>query len=169
MNKISTLAVGIALSLGLASCASEPTQPVAQTQVEVKKVSGIETENFDPQVRFQDDLYYSVNGKWLQRTKIPADKSNYGAFSVLYEKSQAALKQIVEEAAAKPDKTKGSAEQKIGDFYTAYMNTAKVEQLGIAPLKGQLADVAAISSYADVAGVMASCSLLAAVFRLDST
>ena len=154
MNKISALAVGIALSLGLASCASEPTQPLAQTQAEVKKVSGIETENFDPKVRFQDDLYYSVNGKWLQRTKIPADKSNYGAFTVLYEKSQAALKQIVEEAAAKPNKVNGSTEQKIGDFYTAYMDTATVEKLGITPLKAQLHDIAAIASYADVAGLM---------------
>ncbi|MFQ6372474.1 M13 family metallopeptidase [Shewanella sp. YIC-542] len=153
MNKISTLALGIALSLGLAACASNPTTP-ANTQAAVAKVSGIETENFDSHVRFQDDLYYSVNGKWLQRTQIPADKSNYGAFSVLYEKSQAALKQIIEKAAATPNKVHGSTEQKIGDFYTAYMDTATVEQLGITPLKAQLADIAAASSYGDVAELM---------------
>ncbi|MBO2610392.1 M13 family peptidase [Shewanella algae] len=151
MSKISTLALGIALSLGLASCAS---QQAPQSQVEVKKASGIELENFDHQVRHQDDFYYSVNGKWLATTPIPADKSNYGAFSVLYEESQAALKQIIEEAAAKPNKAKGSVEQKIGDFYAAYMDSTLTDQLGIAPLKGQLADIAKTASHADIAALM---------------
>ncbi|WP_335910476.1 M13 family metallopeptidase [Shewanella indica] len=151
MSKISILALGIALSLGLASCAS---QQAPQSQAEVKKVSGIELENFDHQVRHQDDFYYSVNGKWLATTPIPADKSNYGAFSVLYEESQAALKQIIEEAAAKPNKAEGSVEQKIGDFYAAYMDTTLTDQLGIAPLKGQLADIAKTASHADVAALM---------------
>lgn len=151
MSKISTLALGIALSLGLASCAS---QQAPQSQVEVKKASGIELENFDHQVRHQDDFYYSVNGKWLATTPIPADKSNYGAFSILYEESQAALKQIIEEAAAKPNKAEGSVEQKIGDFYAAYMDSTLTDQLGIAPLKGQLADIAKTASHADIAALM---------------
>lgn len=85
MKKISTLALGIALSLGLVACSSEP-------KTEVAAVSGIELQNFDTSVRHQDDFYYSVNGKWLANTPIPADKSNYGAFSVLYDQSQDALK-----------------------------------------------------------------------------
>ncbi len=120
----------------------------------MKKASGIELENFDHQVRHQDDFYYSVNGKWLATTPIPADKSNYGAFSVLYEESQAALKQIIEEAAAKPNKAEGSVEQKIGDFYAAYMDSTLTDQLGIAPLKGQLADIAKTASHADIAALM---------------
>ncbi|QSX34020.1 M13 family peptidase [Shewanella avicenniae] len=152
MKKLSTLAVGIALSLGLVACSSQ--QQVPQTQVTVNKISGIETENFDPAVRFQDDLYYSVNGKWLANTPIPADKSNYGAFSVLYEKSQDSLKEIIEAAAAKPNKAVGSTEQKIGDFYTSYMDTAKVEQLGVTPLKAQLVQIAALSNHSQVAGLM---------------
>ncbi|MCH1920508.1 M13 family peptidase [Shewanella sp. A3A] len=152
MKKLSTLAVGIALSLGLAACSSQ--QQVPQTQAAVNKVSGIEQENFDPVVRFQDDLYYSVNGKWLANTPIPADKSNYGAFSVLYDQSQASLKEIIEAAAAKPNKAAGSVEQKIGDFYSAYMNTAKVEQLGITPLKSQLEQIAALSDHNGVANLM---------------
>ncbi|MBO2599226.1 M13 family metallopeptidase [Shewanella algae] len=151
MSKITTLALGIALSLGLASCAS---QQAPQSQAEVKKASGIELENFDHQVRHQDDFYYSVNGKWLATTPIPADKSNYGAFSVLYEESQAALKQIIEEAAAKPNKAEGSVEQKIGDFFAAYMDSTLTDQLGIAPLKGQLADIAKTASHADIAALM---------------
>ncbi len=154
MNRVSKLAIGIALSLGLAACSSnEPTIGAAQ---EVAKVSGVEKENFDHSVRHQDDFYYSVNGHWLANTPIPADKSNYGAFSVLYEQSQDALKKIIDEAAAKQDKVEGSNEQKVGDFYASYMNTDIIEKLGIEPLSGQLSAIASTKSHEDIAGMMGS-------------
>ena len=59
MKKISTLALSIALSLGLAACSTEP-------KTEVAAVSGIELQNFDASVRHQDDFYYSVNGNGWQ-------------------------------------------------------------------------------------------------------
>lgn len=127
MKKISTLALGIALSLGLAACSSEP-------KTEVAAVSGIELQNFDASVRHQDDFYYSVNGKWLANTPIPADKSNYGAFSVLYDQSQDALKKIIDAAAAQKDAAPGSNNQKIGDFNASFMNTDLLESLGVTPL-----------------------------------
>jgi len=152
MNRVSKLAVGIALSLGLAACSSnEPTTIATQ---EVAKVSGVEKENFDNSVRHQDDFYYSVNGHWLANTPIPADKSNYGAFSVLYEQSQNALKKIIDEAAAKKDKVEGSSEQKVGDFYASYMNTDVIEKLGISPLSEQLSDIAQAKTHKDIAGLM---------------
>lgn len=147
MKKISTLALGIALSLGLAACSTEP-------KTEVAAVSGIELQNFDASVRHQDDFYYSVNGKWLANTPIPADKSNYGAFSVLYDQSQDALKKIIDDAAAKKNPAAGSNEQKIGDFNASFMNTDLLETLGVTPLKPLLADIAAAKTHADLPAVM---------------
>lgn len=147
MKKISTLALGIALSLGLAACSTEP-------KTEVAAVSGIELQNFDASVRHQDDFYYSVNGKWLANTPIPADKSNYGAFSVLYDQSQDALKKIIDEAAAKKNPAAGSNEQKIGDFNASFMNTDLLETLGVTPLKPLLADIAGAKTHADLPAVM---------------
>ena len=148
MKKVTTIALSIALSLGLAACSSQETpEPKAV-------ISGIELQNFDSTVRHQDDFYYSVNGKWLANTPIPADKSNYGAFSVLYEQSQDALKKIIDEAAAKKDKVAGSNEQKVGDFYLSYMDTDTIEQLGITPLNGLLGDIANAKTHDDIATVM---------------
>ncbi len=45
--------------------------------------SGIVLANIDPAVRPQDDFYRHINGQWLATTEIPADRSNYGAFTVL--------------------------------------------------------------------------------------
>ena len=155
MKKVSTLALGIALSLGLTACSSSDKQEVT-TVAQAEIQSGIEKQNFDTHVRHQDDFYYSVNGKWLANTPIPADKSNYGSFSVLYEQSQASLRQIIEESAAKADKVEGSSEQKVGDFYASYMNTDKLEQLGITPLAGQLADINKANDHGDIASLMGS-------------
>ncbi|WP_394390045.1 M13 family metallopeptidase [Shewanella woodyi] len=152
MKIVSKLAIGVALSLGLAACSSnEPSVPEVQSK---SMISGVEKVNFDTSVRHQDDFYYSVNGHWLANTPIPDDKSNYGAFSVLYERSQKALKQIIDDAASKPNKLDGSSEQKVGDFYNSYMNSDIVEQLGISPLSEQLSDISLAKDYDDIVSLM---------------
>ncbi|WP_394203975.1 M13 family metallopeptidase [Shewanella waksmanii] len=154
MKRASKLAIGIALSLGVVACSSN--EPTETTQVVADKVSGVEKQNFDTNVRHQDDFYYSVNGHWLANTPIPADKSNYGAFSVLYEQSQQALKTIIEQAAATPNKAIGSSEQKVGDFYASYMNETLVEELGVTPLSDAMAEIALAKDHNDIATLMGS-------------
>ncbi|MFT5234837.1 MAG: putative endopeptidase [Shewanella sp.] len=152
MKRVSKLAVGIALSLGLVACSNkEPVVPTVQVE---SQISGVEKANFDTSIRHQDDFYYSVNGHWLANTPIPDDKSNYGAFSVLYEQSQNALKKIIDDAASKPNKINGSNEQKVGDFYASYMNTDTVAQLGVSPLSEQLAGISLAKDHDDIASLM---------------
>ena len=45
-----------------------------------QQTSGIDRSGFDPSVRVQDDLFRAVNGEWLKKTEIPADKADYGTF-----------------------------------------------------------------------------------------
>ena len=42
--------------------------------------SGIDPSGFDKSVRPQDDLFRYVNGVWLTKTEIPADRPVYGTF-----------------------------------------------------------------------------------------
>jgi len=116
--------------------------------------SGIDHSNFDTSVRPQDDLYRYVNGTWLKRTKIPADKSDYGAFTALYDKAQKQLRGIIE-SAAKAKNNPGSDGQKVGDFYLSYMDTARIEQLGIQPLQKQLDTIAHMKSYEELEALIA--------------
>ena len=102
-------------------------------------------------MRPQDDLFRHVNGGWLAKTEIPADKASYGAFDILFDKAQADLRAIVEEAAKSTTKTPGSEAQKIGDFYESFMNEARAEQLGITPLKAELDAIDAIKTKTDLA------------------
>ena len=139
--------LSLALCLAAAACSSPAAPPPAPRP----PVSGIELAAFDKTVRPQDDLFQHVNGGWLKTTEIPADKSSYGAFDILFDKAQADLKNIVEEASKSITKTVGSETQKIGDFYESFMNETLADKLGLSPLDGQLAAIDAIKTKADLA------------------
>ncbi len=108
--------------------------------------SGIDISGFDKSVRPQDDIYQYVNGAWLERTEIPADKSNYGAFTVLFDKSQVDLKVIIEESAYATDKKEGTDEQKVGDFYLSFMDSNLTDKLGLAPLAEELKRIQSVTN-----------------------
>ena len=118
-------------------------------------VSGIEPGNADAGVRPQDDLYQAVDGAWLKKTEIPADKSNYGAFTKLSDDAEAQLRGIIEAAADKTDKTPGSDEQKVGDLYASFMDQKTADLKGLRPLKPELKRVDALKSKTEIAALMA--------------
>jgi putative endopeptidase len=106
---------------------------------------GVDTAAFDRSVRPQDDFYQFVNGGWLRSTQIPGDRASVGAFMQLRDQSEAALRVIVEEAAAASSRPAGSDAQKVGDLYRSFMDTAAIERLGIQPIRGELTRIRGIS------------------------
>ena len=150
----------IACLVTLAALAGAPHGPArASSPTADAPPSGVRLENFDPKVRAQDDFYRHVNGKWLSATEIPADRSNYGAFTKLQDDVEKNLKAIVEEAAgAGPG---GSPEQRmVGDFYASFMDEARAERLGIAPLEPEFARIAAIEDRAGLLDYLAHAGLV---------
>ncbi len=119
------------------------------------RVSGIDTSGFAPDIAPGQDFYEHVNGKWLEQTEIPGDKSDYGIFTYLTDESQKALRAIVEHSASLPDKKPGSDDQKVGDFYQSYLDLEGLEKLGIEPLRAELDRVAKLSSKEALIGLMA--------------
>ena len=109
-----------------------------------QKSSGVDLGNIDAAVRPQDDFFINLNGKWLAATEIPADKSSWGSFEKLDDDTKPQLRAIIEAAAADPNKTPGSDAQRIGDFFASYMDEARLEQLGLSPLRADLDRVAAL-------------------------
>jgi endothelin-converting enzyme/putative endopeptidase len=80
---------------------------------------------------------------------MPADKTRYGAFSGLAERSEGDVKAIIEEIAARKDL---NAEEKlVADFYNAYMDTETLNKLGVAPIKPLLSEISDIASTDDLA------------------
>lgn len=117
--------------------------------------SGVIRENFDTSVRPQDDFYRHVNGHWLQETIIPEDKSNYGSFTILADKAKKDLRAIIEEAANDKHRKHGSEAQKVGDFYSSYMDTETVESLGLSVLKSELKKIDDLSDASNISAYFA--------------
>ena len=117
--------------------------------------SGLDRANFDPSVRPQDDLFRAVNGTWLAKTEIPADRADYGAFAALADQAEKDVKAIIESCAQATDKATGSEKQKVGDLYASYMDERRIERLGIKPIVATLSAVDQIATKADLVRVLA--------------
>ena len=101
-------------------------------------------------VRVQDNLYAYVNQSWEQSTPIPADKSSIGAFDALRDLSRERVKAIIEELSLKPQ-APGSDEQKIADYYRAFMDETAIDARHLKPLEPLLALADAATTPADFA------------------
>jgi putative endopeptidase len=123
-------------------------------------ISGIDLSTIDHTVRPQDDLYQHVNGAWLKATEIPDDRPLEGTFTALRDGSEIAVRDIIEEAAAKGADASG-IERKIGGLYNSFMDEATVEGKGMEPIRGRLGDVFATDSVADLI------ALAGRLFRAD--
>jgi predicted metalloendopeptidase len=136
--------------------------PVAQDRPSApadKKVPGIDVAGMDLSVRPQDDFFHYVNGKWVDDTAIPPDQSTYGTFAILRDRSQEAVRAIIEEE-ARTKAAAGSNAQKVGDYFKSYMDTAQRESLGIAPLRAELARIATIDDGKQLAAAFARASAI---------
>jgi putative endopeptidase len=107
-------------------------------------ISGIDLPNMDTSVRPQDDFFTYLNGSWLKTTEIPADKSSWGTFAKLRDDTLPQLRGLIEKAEADKQRKAGSEAQKIADLYASFMDEAKLNEVGIRPLTGELNRIRAI-------------------------
>lgn len=157
MNRISTLALGVALSLGLTACSSQPVasnnaQQSAATstqQAEQPLGSGINPANMDTSIAPQQDFFRYVNGNWLTSTDIPADKARWGSFDELRENAEKQVLAIIQELAASQHAT-GSDSQKMADLYRSYLDEARINALGLSPLSSEISRIEQLQSAADL-------------------
>jgi putative endopeptidase len=151
MKKITTVALSIALALGVASCSNSSVtaenNAVVQTQTGLS--SGIELANMDTSVVPQQDFFHYVNGSWMEKTEIPGDKARWGSFDELRENAEKQVLAIVQQLAAEQH-VKGSDEQKIADLYSSFLDEKLAEVLGLNPLRGELAQIDNIKSHQDL-------------------
>ncbi|MFD0766634.1 M13 family metallopeptidase [Mucilaginibacter lutimaris] len=107
--------------------------------------------NIDKGVKPGDDFFKYANGAWLKKNPIPAAYSSWSIFNLVQEDLRNKMLKINKDA-VKANAAKGTNTQKIGDFYYSGMDTVNIEKLGLAPLKGELSRIDAIT---DVKGLVA--------------
>ncbi|MGE4459200.1 MAG: M13 family metallopeptidase [Stenotrophomonas sp.] len=169
-RSILALALGAALSLGGCGGGKAPTGDAAATAPPVASARpqlgsfGFDVSGMDRSVAAGDNFFDFANGQWVQRTAIPADRSSYGSFNIIYEKTLGDTRAILEEATRASD---GEA-RRIGDYYAAFMDEAGIEARGVAPLQPQLQAIAGIGDRQALARALGA-SLRADVDLLNAT
>jgi putative endopeptidase len=153
-------ALALACAALLAACSSSqppaqsaatPAPAPAATPEPAPPKSGLDLAYVDDGVRAQDDFYRHVNGKWLDTTEIPADKTSYGTGAIVFDSIQENLHGLVDDAAAGKITGTEADVAKIGDFYASFMDEATLDKLDIKPLDEAFARIDAIKSAKDVA------------------
>src|SRR6476620_4276389 len=87
----------------------------------------------DPATRPQDDLFGHVNGRWLEETEIPSDRSSWGPFVQLADAAEQHVRTIVEELAA--GEPRDDDARKIGFLYASFMDTETIAARGTRPIQ----------------------------------
>ena len=113
-------------------------------------IQGINKAGFDSAIRPQDDLFRHANGDWLKNEEIPADQAVHGSFYKLRDDSEDAVKAILEDAQANP---KPGVSQQIGDMYASFLDEARANELGAAPIAADLERISK-ANFAELTRIM---------------
>jgi len=156
--------LALSLAVVLAGCpnnnASAPSADAAKTDATTTPEFSLDESKLTPAISFApadldasknacSDFNGYVNGKWEASNPIPGDRSSWGAFDALAERSLSVQHQLAEEAAA--DKNATGVDKIVGDFWASGMDEAKIEQQGIDPIKPELAEIDALTDTASIA------------------
>jgi putative endopeptidase len=152
----------IALLLVLSACDKPADLPeVVQVEDGIKTdLEALELDRFDDSVRPQDDFYQYVNGSWLAETTIPPDKSNFGSFNLITEKTQRHLHDLLEDVSKDHSAAAGSNQQKLRDFYNSYIDMETKSDLGLEPIQAELDAINQAESHDDIIRLFAQLAVI---------
>ncbi len=123
---------------------------VGFAQEKNKETIGINLEYMDKTVKPSDDFFRFVNGNWLDKNEIPADRTRWGSFDELREKTDKDMMLILKEALNNPSYTAETDQGKALNLYRTIMDTVTRNKQGIKPLKPYLEKINAVKDVADL-------------------
>jgi putative endopeptidase len=168
------LAAAAVIALGAASApfslpalAATPEAPSADVAAPKFGTWGYDKTGEDPSASPGADFYRYANGAWVDHQEIPADRTRFGNFDRLLILSETRTRLLIEDAAA--SRTSDPDAARVGAAYSAFMDQARVDALGAAPLAHDLAEIRAEKSREDVARLMgrSPSSFQSAIFGPD--
>jgi len=158
----------IAIALSSAFLAGCGESKVEEKQTETKEVAAVEAPKAKAElgsfgvdltarneaVKPGDDFFMYASGNWYDNYEMPADKTRYGAFTALHERSEKEVKEIIDDIVSRTDLN--AEEQMIKDYYNAYMDTETINKRGIDPIKSLLKKISDVQNTNDLTKVFGS-------------
>jgi putative endopeptidase len=127
----------------------------AQAQnVPVPAQPGINVKYMDRDVKASNDFFRYVNGTWLDNTEIPSDRTRWGSFDELRQKTDADALAILKESVNNPKYKSDTDQGKAINLYKSILDTVGRNKLGIAPLKPYLKKIDAVKNAKDLETLM---------------
>jgi putative endopeptidase len=145
------LAALLATTACTQSTSSQPTGSLA----------GVDQGLIDKSVKPGDDFNAYASGAWAAKTEIPADRSSVGVGFDVFKVAEARNRELIE-GAAKANAAAGTDQRRIADYYAAYTDTAGIEKRGLAPIKTQIDQIAALKDKGALS------AMLGATMRADT-
>lgn len=128
MKKMMLMATLMAMTIA-------PTTVTAQTH-------GLNRADMNLSVKPGDDFYEYAGGGWMKANPLKPEYPSYGVFNDLAENNRNQLKELFANL-GKTKHAQGTVGQKVTDLYNLAMDSDRLNREGAAPLKADLADVAA--------------------------
>ncbi len=150
IKKISFLLV-LTVLIGIVSCKKDNKETVL-----LEKTPGINLDYMDNTVKPTEDFFKYVNGKWLESTEIPADRTRWGSFDELRQKTDEDALAILKSAMSdnKDFETievlPGSDQEKAVQLFQTIMDSVSRNEQGIKPLEPYLEKIDAIKDINDL-------------------
>ncbi|RQO31191.1 peptidase M13 [Taibaiella sp. KBW10] len=98
----------------------------------------IDPKNMDLSVKPGDNFFEYANGAWLRTTEIPGDKTRWGSFDELRDRTNKAVQKLLVDVSSGSNAAKGTKEYNVASFYKSGMNTEAINKLGVNAIKPEL-------------------------------
>lgn len=105
------------------------------SQQEVSKAKLIDPANMDFAVKPGDDFMNYAGGIWIKNNPVPAKETRWGSFTILRDFNIKAVREILLDAASDKSAAPGSIKKRVGDFYSAAMDSLAIEKAGFTPVR----------------------------------
>ena len=127
---------------------------VQAQSVSVAKEPGINVKFMDKTIKPNDDFFRFVNGTWLNNTDIPADRTRWGSFDELRQRTDNDALAILKEAAVNPVYKSNTDQGKAVNLYKSILDTIGRNKLGINPIKPFLKKINAVKNTKDLEALL---------------
>jgi putative endopeptidase len=131
---------------------------------------GIDVAGMDKTVAPGDDFFKYVNGTWDRKTPIPPDKPYYGLDRLLIDAARSHVRGILEADPGSFGSAGQADAQKFHAAYVAFMDAARAEAQGAAPIASDLSDIRAAQTKTALASLMGGANegFQPSLFQLDT-
>ena len=119
-------------------------------QKQAESVPALDRSNFDESVALNEDFYQYATGGWQAKNPLKPEFARYGTFDVLRENNEIRLNDLFA-SMTKSKAEKGSVEQKIADLYTMGLDSVRLNNESVAPVKSDIDQIMALNNTTELA------------------